>query len=318
MQCRCKSTGYLRMAHQRLCGSFGLSFETSDFGKGWTNVNHTISFVLGFSTQFEIHLKYPKQYIHELRFLCLSNQQNMNLSGNKILITGGASGIGLGLTEQFLIEGNIIIVCGRRESALNELKEKHPNITTYVCDVADEASRLNLYQWIAKEHQDLTVLVNNAGIQQWMSIDDEDFFVRAKQEIAINIEAPLHLSQLFSQLPYLKTIMNTTSGLSFVPLTKVAVYSATKAFFHSFTLSLRQLLVSKNIEVIEIIPPALNTDLGGKGLHDTAPPVSAFIASIFEQLKEGKNELTFGFSEAMTKSGPDELKQTFNRMNGVA
>lgn len=55
--------------------------------------------------------------------------------------------------------------------------------------------------------------------------------------------------------------------LSFVPLTKVPVYSATKAFFHSFTLSARQLLKSKNIEVIEMIPPALNTDLGGKGIH---------------------------------------------------
>lgn len=93
------------------------------------------------------------------------------------------------------------------------------------------------------------------------------------------------------------------------------VYSATKAFFHSFTLSARALLKSKNIEVIEMIPPALNTDLGGKGLHDAAPPVSDFINSVFQQLKEGKTELTFGFSEAMAKANPEELKGTFNRMN---
>jgi uncharacterized oxidoreductase len=109
--------------------------------------------------------------------------------------------------------------------------------------------------------------------------------------------------------------MNVTSGLSFVPLTKVPVYSATKAFFHSFTLSVRQLLKSKNIEVIEIIPPALNTDLGGKGIHDAAPPVSDFIESIFQQLKEGKTELAFGFSEAMSKANPEELNIAFNRMN---
>ncbi len=109
--------------------------------------------------------------------------------------------------------------------------------------------------------------------------------------------------------------MNVTSGLSFVPLTKTPVYSATKAFLHSFTLSLRQLLKSKNIEVIELIPPALNTDLGGKGLHDHAPPVSDFIDSIFEQLKQGKTELTFGFSEAMVKAGPEDLQKTFVRMN---
>jgi uncharacterized oxidoreductase len=93
------------------------------------------------------------------------------------------------------------------------------------------------------------------------------------------------------------------------------VYSATKAFFHSFTLSLRHLLKSRNIEVIEIIPPALNTDLGGIGLHDQAPPVSAFIESIFQQMEENKQELTFGFSEALKQAGPEELQATFARMN---
>lgn len=108
-----------------------------------------------------------------------------------------------------------------------------------------------------------------------------------------------------------------TSGLAFVPLTKVPVYSATKAFFHSFTLSLRALLKPNGIEVIEMIPPALNTDLGGKGLHDHAPPVSDFINAVFEQLKEGKTELTFGFSDAMVKATPADLRNTFDRMNAT-
>jgi uncharacterized oxidoreductase len=168
---------------------------------------------------------------------------------------------------------------------------------------------------VADEHPDLNVLVNNAGIQQWMSVSDDDFFTRAKSELAVNIEAPLELTSLFINLPSLTTILNVTSGLAFVPLTKVPVYSATKAFFHSFTLSLRALLAPKNIEVIEVIPPALNTDLGGKGLHDQAPPVSAFIDAIFEQLKAGKTELTFGFSEAMANATPDELRAAFARMN---
>ena len=64
-----------------------------------------------------------------------------------------------------------------------------------------------------------------------------------------------------------------------------------------------------------MIPPALNTDLGGKGLHDFAPPVSEFIEAIFKQLKEGKNELSFGFSEQMLKAGPEDLRNTFARMN---
>ncbi|MBC8033599.1 MAG: SDR family NAD(P)-dependent oxidoreductase [Chitinophagaceae bacterium] len=239
----------------------------------------------------------------------------MKLANNKILITGGASGIGLGLTERFIQEDNTVIICGRRESVLKEVSDTFPSVITRVCDLSDEGERVELFNWVSANHSDLNVLINNAGVQNWMSVADADFFTRAKQELTTNIEAPLHLTALFLNLKSLHTVMNVTSGLSFVPLSKVPVYSATKAFFHSFTLSLRQLLIAKNIDVIEIIPPALNTDLGGKGLHDTQPPVSDFIHAIFEQLKEGKKELTFGFSEAMSKAGPEQLLAAFNRMN---
>jgi uncharacterized oxidoreductase len=239
----------------------------------------------------------------------------MKLSGNKILITGGASGIGLGLTERFAKENNIVIICGRRKSVLKEAAEKFPSIITRQCDLSIPEERIELFNWISKEHNDLNVLVNNAGIQQRMSISDDNFFSRAKDEITINTEAPVHLILLFLKLRNLNAIINVTSGLSFVPMVTVPVYSATKAFFHSFTLSLRHLIKADNIEVIEIIPPALNTDLGGKGLHSYAPPVGEFIESVFEQLKQGKNEITFGYTEALTKSGPDELQKAFERMN---
>lgn len=241
----------------------------------------------------------------------------MQLSNNKILITGGASGIGLGLTERFLRENNQVIICGRRNEILAEVSNKYPKVFTRVCDLMNETERKDLYDWVAENHPDVNVLINNAGIQQWMNISDENFFTKAKQEIITNIEAPMHLTALFIQSPALKTVINVTSGLSFVPLTKVPVYSATKAFFHSFTLSLRQMLAEKNIEVIELVPPSLNTDLGGKGLHDAAPPVSAFIDSIFEQLKENKQQLTFGFSAAMVIASPKELDETFKKMNAI-
>jgi uncharacterized oxidoreductase len=128
---------------------------------------------------------------------------------------------------------------------------------------------------------------------------------------------PATLTSLFLGLSSLTAIMNVTSALSFVPLTKVPVYSATKAFFHSFTLSLRHLVRALGIEVIEIIPPALNTDPGGKGLHDRAPPVVDFIDAIFAQLHEGKVELTFGFSEAVSRAGQDGLQTVFARINPV-
>ena len=239
----------------------------------------------------------------------------MNIANNKILITGGASGIGLGLTERFAAENNTVIICGRRADALKEVSEKFPQIITKQSDISNAGERARLYEWIAAEHGDLNVLVNNAGIQNWMSVTDDDFYEQAKAEIATNIEAPIHLVNLFLKLESLNTIINVTSGLSFVPFTKVPVYSATKAFFHSFTISLRHTLRTKNVEVIEIIPPAINTDLGGAGLHDFAPPVGDFVASVFEQLKNGKTEITFGQSEAMANAAPEQQRKIFAMLN---
>jgi len=239
----------------------------------------------------------------------------MKLANNKILITGGASGIGLGLTERFIKENNTVIICGRREDVLKEVADKFPSVITKVCDLSAEADRINLYNWISENHNDLNVLVNNAGIQNWMNITDSDFYQRTTEEITTNVIAPLHLITLFTKLPSLKTIINVTSGLAFVPLSKVPVYCATKAFFRSFTLSLRHMLLPKHIEVIEMIPPALNTDLGGKGIHDGHPAVSDFVDSVFQQMKEGKNELTFGFSEARLKANTESINELFSKMN---
>ncbi|MBK6482590.1 MAG: SDR family NAD(P)-dependent oxidoreductase [Chitinophagaceae bacterium] len=239
----------------------------------------------------------------------------MKLSNNKILITGGASGIGLGLTERFIQENNTVIICGRRETTLREVKDRFSSVITKVCDLSLEADRIELYNWVSENHPELNVLVNNAGIQNWMNISDSEFYQKAAIEINTNVTAQIHLTALFINLKSLNTIINITSGLAFVQLSKVPIYCATKAFFHSFTLSLRHMLKSKNIEVIEMIPPALNTDLGGKGLHDGQPPVSDFVNAVFQQMKEGKTELTFGFSEMMAKATPDIISATFNKMN---
>src|SRR6478735_9438131 len=239
----------------------------------------------------------------------------MKLTNKKILITGGASGIGLGLTERFIQENNAVIVCGRRESVLKEVAEKFPTVITKVCDLAVESDRIKLYNWVAENHNDLSVLVNNAGIQNWMSISESDFYQRSSDEITTNVLAPIHLTTLFTNLKSLETIINVTSGLAFIPLAKVPVYCATKAFMRSFTLSLRHMLKSTAIEVIEMIPPALNTDLGGKGIHDQQPAVSDFVDAVFQQMKEGKTELTFGTSETRARANNEIIADYFNKMN---
>ena len=247
--------------------------------------------------------------------LTLFKTNYMQVSGNKILITGGASGIGLGLTERFIQEGNTVIVCGRREDVLAAAATKFPEVITKVCDLSDESERIELLSWVEANHPDTNVLINNAGIQNWMGVESDSFYERAHEEITTNVLAPIHLANLFIGLKSIKTIMNVTSGLAFIPLAQAPVYCATKAFMRSFTLSLRRQLKDANIEVIEIIPPALNTDLGGKGIHDAYPPVSEFIETIFEQLKEGKLELTFGMSEGRLKANNDTIVQGFNMMN---
>ncbi len=239
----------------------------------------------------------------------------MQTSNNKILITGGASGIGLGLTERFIQENNTVIICGRRQAVLDEAVRQLPGVITRQCDLEIEEERTALFEWVSEKHPDLNVLINNAGIQNWMKVMEDNFFEKAKQEVGINILAPLHLTGLFLQLPSLTTVINVTSGLAFAPLTRVPVYSATKAFFRSFTLSLRHQLQDAGIEVIEIIPPKLNTDLGGKGLHDDAPPVTEFLESIFEQLKNGNMELGYALSAEQLKANNATIQNHFKKLN---
>jgi len=100
-----------------------------------------------------------------------------------------------------------------------------------------------------------------------------------------------------------------------VPLSAIPVYCGTKAFMRSFTLSLRHSLKNSNIEVIEMIPPALNTDLGGKGIHDAHPAVSDFVESVFEQIKAGQTELTFGTSTDRADANNETIAAYFTRMN---
>jgi len=239
----------------------------------------------------------------------------MKISNNKILITGGASGIGLGLAERFIKENNTVIICGRREATLKEVADRFPSIITRTCDLGIETDRVDLYNWIAENHSDLNVLINNAGVQNWMDISDPNFYIKANDEITTNIVAPVHLANLFINLKSIKTIINVTSGLAFIPLSKIPIYCATKAFMRSFTLSLRHLLKSSDIEVIEMIPPALNTDLGAIGMHDEHPPVSDFVESVFAQLEEGKTELTFGTSETRANANNEVINDYFNKMN---
>jgi uncharacterized oxidoreductase len=237
----------------------------------------------------------------------------VNLSGNTILITGGASGIGLAFAERFLKAGNEVIVVGRREEKLKEAKDKFPKLHTRVCDVSNEADRLSLFEWVKSEFPELNVLVNNAGIQQRVNLlkanKDWDYY---RSEIAINLEGPIHLCMLFVP-DFVKkknaTIINVSSGLAIAPGVWVPVYSATKAALHSFTISLRLQLAETNVNVVEVLPPAVNTDLGGVGLHTFGAPLDEFADAVFKGFENGDLEIGYGDSVKRLRASRNEIDQ---------
>jgi len=162
--------------------------------------------------------------------------------------------------------------------------------------------------------------VNNAGIQRRFQLVDPADWDEVRQELAINLEAPLHLSLLL--LPQLRrqprpAIVNVTSGLSFAPLTAAPVYSATKAALHSLTLSLRHQLSQTPVSVVEIIPPAVNTDLGGVGLHTFGAPLDEFADAVFARLGAGDLEIAYGGAAQSSRASRAELDEIFNRMNAT-
>jgi len=242
----------------------------------------------------------------------------MNLSSNTVLVTGGGSGIGFAIAERFAKAGSKVIICGRDEQKLSAAKKKLPDLSYYKCDVAIESNRFSLFEKVVEEFPELNILVNNAGIQQRVSLSSKPEWSFVKNELEINLLAHIHFTTLF--VPYLlnsadSAIINITSGLAFAPLAAVPVYCATKAAMHSFTMSLRHQLKDTTLKVIEIAPPAVNTDLGGKGLHDFGTPLNEFADSVMAQLEEGKLEIAYGFAAKSSRASREELDEIFKQMN---
>ena len=189
----------------------------------------------------------------------------MEITGNTILITGGATGIGLALAEVFITAGNTVIICGRKENKLKQAKAKFSQIHTMVCDLSKEEERESLCASIKNNFTNLNILVNNAGIQNIIAFKKGTEEVPAiESEIAINLVAPIYLSACL--VPFLFTkkeaaIINLSSSLGFVPKANKPVYCATKAAIHSFSLSLRHQLKDTSIKVFEVIPPMVDTGL---------------------------------------------------------
>jgi uncharacterized oxidoreductase len=216
----------------------------------------------------------------------------MQLTGNTILITGGGSGIGRGLAEAFHALGNQVIIAGRRQNVLDKTTEANPGMASLVLDIENPAAIEAFATQITSQHPALNVLINNAGILRPENLTAQQPDLRdAEAMVTTNLLGPIRLTAAL--LPHLKkqpraTILNVSSGLGFVPLPLAPTYSATKAALHSYTQSLRFQLRDTPVQVVEIIPPYVQTELGGsqQAADPRAMPLAEYIAETMQILRD--------------------------------
>ena len=249
----------------------------------------------------------------------------MKLSDKTILITGGASGIGLELARQLLPRGNTVLVTGRDQEKLDAARRALPGLHTFQSDVGDPAAIASLRQDVLARFPALDTLINNAGIMRNLNLNDDRDLSDVTREIEINLSGPIRMVQQF--LPHLKTrpgalIVNVSSGLAFVPMLAAPVYSATKAAMHSYSQSLRGQLEGTGVTVVELAPPGVETPLFRTGFEaetkgQKAMPVAVLAKKAIAGIEAGQREIRPGQSnllKVLSRMAPDFAFKQLTKM----
>ncbi len=198
----------------------------------------------------------------------------MITTNNKVLITGGSSGIGLAIARKFKELDNEVIITGRDQAKLEKVAKKH-GFECINCDLSDNNGANALVDIIKKHHPDLNIFINNAGVQFNYSFLEPVDYEKIEQEIQVNLIAPINLCAAL--IPILNNnenaaLVNVSSGLALSPKQSAPVYCGTKAALHIFTKALRYQLENSTIKVFEIIPPLVDTPMTeGRGTKKMTP-----------------------------------------------
>ncbi len=248
----------------------------------------------------------------------------MQMSGNTILITGGGTGIGRGLAGELLRLGNEVIIAGRRRETLEETVAANPGMKAIVLDIEKGDGIREFAARVTTSMPRLNVLINNAGIMrvERLGTQQEDL-ADMEATIRTNLLGPIRLTAAL--LPHLlkqqaAAIVNVTSGLAFVPLAMTPTYCATKAALHSYTESLRYQMRNTPVEVLELAPPYVQTELLNGKDDPRAMPLGDFIAEVMEILQQQptpKEILVKGVLERRNLTALDRYEKVFEGMNAA-
>lgn len=240
----------------------------------------------------------------------------------QVLITGGGSGIGLGLAQRYLAAGARVCITGRNRERLEQAARALPGLSFIVSDIADSQAREQLATQARHTLPQLTVLINNAGIQRRVALAAETASWSIRQtEIETLLSGPVHLSQLLiaHMLGHGKPsmIVNVTSAGAYVPQPFAPLYSACKAALHSYTVNLRHALNQTACRVVEVIPPSINTQLSGVQQSHGAD-VDTFCEAVFASLCDAlSDEIDFGATSSDEFRAIRSKAQTlFERLSG--
>ncbi len=245
----------------------------------------------------------------------------MKLSDNTVLITGGSSGIGLELSRQLLQRKNKVIICGRSKQKLIEAQKQFPELEIFQCDLSDKNQCDDLAIWIKENHPGLNLLINNAAIVHKTNfIGTDDILKMAELEVETNFLAPVRLIKRLYPLLNMNqgsSIINVTTGLIYSPRADYPFYNATKAALHSFTQVFRKQTEKSNIDVIEVMFPAVITPW-----HKGNPPKIAMspdkaVNEMLIGLGKGKQEIRVARAKLLYRVSRIAPGFAFNKVNSL-
>ena len=211
----------------------------------------------------------------------------MRLADNTIFITGGGSGIGRAFARRFQELGSTVVIGGRDSAPLRETIGGRDRMHAVALDVTDPASIAAAARQLIAEHPEVNILLNNAGVMRIEDIAAKRDLGAAETVVATNLLGPIRMTDALVEHLAARpdaAIINTSSGLGFVPNVATPTYSATKAAIHAYTIALRERLRGR-AEVIELIPPGLQTELlHGQSGREGLMPLDRFIDAAFALL----------------------------------